>query len=126
MLNSPPRVFLQIRIQFSKCVDPTFIQKFFETYPFLGSESRLLVDIGSYMNIDLLVTYIEITTNYDSFALCFEFLAIILKGNLIFINFVWQSFELFVTCAWNIYNHKIKHLVLKSQHSSLLTVLWLL
>ncbi len=80
------------------------------------------------MDINLLVAYVKITTNYDSFAFTvqFKFLAVILKSNFILINFVRQSFELSVSCTWNIDNNKIKHLVLKSKNSSLLAVLWLL
>jgi len=66
-LSSPPCVFPQIWIKLSECVNPTFIQKFLETYPLFGSESGLLIDIGCNMDINLLMTYIKITTNYDSF-----------------------------------------------------------
>ena len=80
------------------------------------------------MDIDLFVTYVKITTNYDSFsfAILFKLLAVVLKSNFILINFVWQSFELSVSCTWNVDNNKIKHLVLKSKNSSLLAILWLL
>ena len=59
---TPPRVFDFLRVFHTESIDPSILQKLAKTIAFLDSESsRSLIALGS-GNIDLLVTYVEVTT----------------------------------------------------------------
>ena len=116
MFNSPPSIGSLRWMQLPKSINPPFIQKSLKACPLLSCKTWLLMSVRSDMNINFLKTHVKIATNYDSFALLFQLLAISMKSFLVFLCLVFKSFKLFLT--WFLHSRsghidydKIKQLV---------------
>ncbi len=123
MLNSPPSVLSNPWIQLSEGINPTLVQKLFEAYPLFRGESRLLVSIRCDMDINFLVTDVEIPADDDPFALLLQLLTVLLESHLVLMHLVLESFECFVASTGDVDHHQVEQFILEGENPALLTVL---